>query len=612
MANDPGIITNNPYSTVPQTLGASEDDTEIVNILESYRKEAENARSSGQNPRDDVWERNIDMYWNRYDFSGKAKWQAQETMPEVPAFVDRFAAAMKEALVSSPSGFYTVHDPADTENDMTDAIKRMTDVWLSAVGRNQSGAIIGFPAVFEEQMKLGAITATSAVVTWKNDVKYGRVAMETVDPRNIWIDHTYRNLYRIRQIELDKHDLIAMAKQTNSKGEKVFNESAIQQLIAEESEKLRQHREEGTGTGQDISSTRQPVKLHEYIATVVNNDGEVVAENELMVVANNKFLIRGPDKNPFWHGRDWLVYSPLVTAPLSVYGRTYMEDFGSLANTFTELTNLILDAVHTSAINAYVMVPDMLVDPTQAVGGIHPNKTFFLETGYSAKDFASALELGNLDAGAVQVWQNIKSELSEAAGINEVGLGQFAPNSRTSATEIMQTQQSSSAIVRSVAQTVETRFLDLMLDLVWKTGLQHAKRNDPMLRRAVGEDMWYTMYKLRRDLISRPITFQARGISQLIQRSQMLAQLLQLMQIVAQNENLLAAFMQVVDLDKLVQLLMKLSNIDPYYLKLTPREAQIKQLLQPALQRAAGGTPSAAGTEAMSQATGALGIRRAA
>jgi hypothetical protein len=159
------IPTTAPYGkatekTAPALVQADRD-TEIVNALESYRQEGVANRSVGLNPRDEKWRENLNLYWNRYDTSQKASWQAKETMPEVPAYVDRFAAAMKEALVATPNSFYTVEDPHDQEREVTGAIKRMTDVWLGSVGRNQVGTVLGFPAVFEEQMKMGALMARS-------------------------------------------------------------------------------------------------------------------------------------------------------------------------------------------------------------------------------------------------------------------------------------------------------------------------------------------------------------------------------------------------------------------------------------------------------------------
>lgn len=591
-----------PPATPAPALGQTDDEREIVQALGGYKAEAETARRSGLNPRDAKWEQNLALYWNRVDFSKKADWQAREVMPEVPSYVDRFAAAMKEALVAIPEGFYTVTSPGDVENDLAGAIKRMNDVWLSTVGRNAGGTPLGFPAVFEEQMKLGALTASSAVVLWKEDVKGGRVAIETVDPRFVWLDASYRDLYRIRRTEIDKHDLMAMARATTKGGKSLYNISAISGLVDNVNMRDIALREQMSGHGQQVSSNRSVITLDEYLATVVSADGRVLADKELMVVANDQFLIRGPEKNPFWHGQDWMVYAPLVTAPLSVYGRSYMEDFGAIANTFTELTNLILDAVQTSAMKAFVMVPGMLLNPLQASQGIHPNKVFLLEEGYQAEDFAKALDLGSLDPAAIQVWQSMKSELSEAAGINEIGLGQFAPKGRTSATEISATQSSSSALVRSVAQTIETRFLDPVLDLTWKTGLQHATADNKLLAGAAGTELYAALMGRRRELIGMPITFQAHGISTLIQKQQMLDSILGLLQVIGQNENLLAAFMQKIDVNKLIALLFNLGNVDLTKMQLSERERLMQGVLQP-LQQAGAQVPGGEQQGAPAEAT---------
>jgi hypothetical protein len=590
------------------------DKAEIVATLQDYWREADNNRKGGMNPRDAIWQRNLDLYWNRYDFSAKQKWQAQETMPEVPSFVDRFAAALKEALIQTPDGFYTVSDPADTENDMGAAIKRVVDVWLSSAGRNQTGQLLPYSSVFEEQMKMGAIMASSAVVTWKNDIKGGRVAVESVDPRMIWLDHTYRNLYRIRRIELDRHELAGMRTMTDGKGVSIFDEVEIDRLESSLLEKNIADAQR-TGTGQMVMSGRRPIELDEYIATVIGRDGRVLADRALMVIANRNYLIRGPEKNPFWHGKDWLTYTPLVTAPLSVYGRSYMEDFGSVAKTFNDLTNMIIDAVHTSSLNAFAMVPSMLLNPNQVAEGISPNKIFMLEDGYKASDFATELALGSISPDGVKVWQAMKQELTEAAGINEIGLGQFAPKGRTSATEITETQQSSSALIRSVAQTVETRFLDPQLDLIWKTGMQHADPNNQMLQNAAGEEMWQAMIGSRKELVKRPITFQARGISSLISRSQQLKTLMSILSVIGQNQILMQAFLQEVDIGKLVERILFLSGIDVTKLQLSDREKMIKSLANPiqqAQQNVPPGTPQAPPQtqNAIGGAVKALGVGR--
>lgn len=604
---------------VPGTLrGPTEDNGRtIVPILQGYLQEAQQARRGGMNPRDLKWQENLDLYWNRYDHSAKASWQAQENMPEVPAFVDRFAAALKEALVQGPSGFYTVTDPADSEGDVCDAIKRATDVWLSQCGYNANGTPLGFPAVFEEQVKMGALMGMCSVVNWKQDTKYGRVQIETVDPRKIWLDPTFRNLYRIRRIELDKHELRKMAKMKDGKGEPIFNIEAIDQMVSHIALEAEQEAQSLTGHGAAQTSTRQPITMDEYMATVVGSDGKVLAENALMVVGNEQFLIRGPEKNPFWHNRDFLTFTPLVLAPLSVYGRSYMEDFGSMARTFNNLTNLLLDSIMMSSMKAYVCVPGMLSDPGQLAGGITPNKLFQLEEGAPVADFLHALDLGNVKPESFQMWSNIKNELREAADINEVGMGQFAPKSRTSAAEINQTSESSSALIRSIAQTIEGRYLNLTLDNVWKTGLQHVRQDDPMISKAVGEDLWGALYARRKELVQMGTTFQAHGISTLIQKQKILRSLMMLMQFLSQSDVLLAEFMKKVDLGKFVKLLFNLSDVDMTKVTMTEREALLKQTVE-SFQQAAqqqlgpGGGPEGAGGagQEMQQLVQGMGVGR--
>lgn len=600
------------YSGAPitQSIGPADDD-ELLRILQGYYREADEARKGGMNPRDMKWEQNINLYWNRYDFSKKAPWQAQEVMPEVPMYVDRFAAAMKEALDSAD--FYTVEDPFDQENDIADAIKRVMNIWLSVVGRNQVGTPLNYSSVFEEQMKLGALMATASVVVWKEDIQGGRVAIENMDPRFVWLDPTYRNLYRIRRTEVDKADLVNMAKMTDNKGMAIFDIGKINELATGIMLEDLAKREQLSGSSQQLTSTRQPITLDEYLATVVNSEGKVLADHAMIVVANNKYIIRGPEANPYWHGKDWLVYAPLVTAPLSPYGRSYMEDFGSVAKTFTELTNLILDAVHATAMKAYVMVPSMLLNPSQANEGIHPGKTYLLDDGYEAKSFAAALDLGQLDQGGVQVWQAMKTELSQASGINEIGMGQFAPNSRTSATEVNSTMSNSSALVRSVAQTAEGRVVNPQLDLVWKTGMQHVDKKDTRFAAAAGPELWAALMQRRKEFIKAPITFQANGISAVIQKGQMLQSILQLLGVIAQNQNLTAAFMQAIDVNKLLNLLFRLSNIDITKMQLSAREKLIASVTQPLqqAQQQAGAPQGGAGSPEMANVAQSMGVARA-
>lgn len=598
-----------------------ENQAEIVPVLQGYMAEAKSSREAGHNPRDMKWKENVDLYWNRFDFGDREDWQAKEVLPEVPAFVDRFAAALKEALVASPTGFYTVISPDQSSEliQLNQMIKRVTDVWLGMCGQNVVGTCLPFEAVFEEQCKMGAIKAMCSVTRWKNDKAYGRVSIETVDPSNVWLDATFRNLYRIRRVELDKHQLRDMATSRTNTGNSVWNLEAVDRMTAAIAEEELRRREEMSGSDMSAKmSTRVPVYMDEYLATVVAPDGTVLAKDALMVVGNDRWLLRGPEDNPFWHKDDWMTYAPLVTVPLSPYGRSYMEDFGSVARTFNTMTNMILDAVQTSSMKVFAIVPAMLANPEDAESGVWPNKTFMLGDGTGRpQDFMHSIDMGQLAPEAFQVWQTLKNELREAADINEIGMGQFAPKGRTSATEVTQTQESSSALIRSVAQTIETRWLGPTLDLVWKTGLQHVRPNDPQIRRAIGEDYFDAFVQIRKDLIRQPNMFRATGISWVIQKNRMLRALLQLVEILSKSPELLMAFMQQVSMDKFLKYLLYLSDIDIKNIAPTKREQMIAQFenqmsntFAQAQSGVPGGQPSSAAQNMAGQAVAAMGMQR--
>ncbi len=598
MPNDMLPAANPDGSQAPKRGLEKED---IVLILQGYRREGTEARKSGMNSRDDVWNANIDLYWGRYDFSKKAAWQAQEVMPEAAMFVDRWAAALREAL-NSADEWYTVEFEGDPEGDLSKVIKKFTDVWLKRAGRTQTGHQMDFSGVFEEQMKLGAMAACCGTVTWKERDGEGYVAIETVDPRTFWMDPTGRWLYRFRDTEIDLHELMELANTKDDKGQFLYDREEISRLSSSLAEEVRQWRDTlsglATASQADSAAGRKPIKLTEFLCTLVDVEGEVVGRNVLCILANDQFLIRGPEANPFWHQKDWSFYAPMITVPLSVYGRSYMENWSSVARTFIEMTNLIIDSAFTSAMKAFAVNPDMLEDPTQLATGIHPNKIFIMEEGVDPEKFLKEIELGRMPPEVIAIWKELKAEMREGAALSEISLGQSAPKGRTSATEINSSQQNSGALVRSIARTIEVRFLEVLLNLVWKVAIQHYDENDVQLNVAMGEEAMAMLNARRQELASTSITFMARGVSALVDRSTKLNTLLQALQVIGQSEVLAQAFTANSDASKILAKIFVLFGIDMKDFQLSAREQQVAQIEQ----KAAAALEQQAAGEAQAQA----------
>lgn len=608
---NPGILTEQIPPQTSSTEGSSAvSDSEIVQILEGYRTEAEYTRLSGPNSRDMTWLTNLDLYWNRFDFSEKAPWQAREVMPELPQYVDRFAAAMRTALMGSDY-FFTVKVNNDDEKDMADVVRKVIMVQLKRCARSPSGHPIDFSNVFEELVKMASLMMFSCVISVKDEGKGHYVAVDPVDPYNIWLDPTGRGLYRIRRIEIDLHELMRMAEDTDVYGKAIYNRDAIMQCQAAAINALmRAEREKRTGTGQWVYSTRIPVVLHEYRATLITPLGDCIGENVLCVVANNDFLIRGPEKNPFWHMRDWVVTAPIITVPMSPYGKTYVENFASIARTFNELTNLILDGVFTSAMKAFVAVPSLLEDPSQIDEGVHPNVVFRALEGNMPADVLKEFSLGQLSPDAIQIWGSLKRELQEGAAFNEIALGQLAQHSRTSATEVGTAESNSNSFLKSIATNIETLFVEPLLDIFWKTTIQHLDRSDKEILDAVGEDWFNALLANKRQFCDLQVTFICRGISSLIQKGQKLQQLMQYLQVIGSNQILAQAFLQEVSPDKLNNYIADLLDIDRQEINMSDREKQIKQIEMQSQQAAAaaqGAVPGQAPTPGGPQTAGPAG-----
>ena len=577
-----------PDPLLPPVLPTKQDEDVILDVLNGYKMEAKQGREEGPNPRDRLWRVNWDRYWGRYDHSGKAEWQSTHVMPETSQYVDRYSAALREALTQGGRWYSAVNENGESD-PISDHIAKFMDLLLGRCSRTITGHPTDFASFFEDQMKLGALMQCCAAVTWKEDEDGGYVAVESVDPRECWFDPKGRNLYRLRTYPMDKYQLKALAKQVDATGEPIYNRDVVEELAAELDKEAQQERESSAGHSEGTESTqRKQIEIDEWLCTLLDGEGEddAIATNQLIVVANKKYIIRGPEKNPFWHRRDWIVATPLVTVPFSVYGRSYVEDFAEVTDAYVELTNLILDGVFTSTMRAFAVKEDMLKDPTQLDAGISPNLLLRLEDGVgSARDFLSQIDLGTLPSESLAVWTALKTQQREAAKLNEIALGQV-PSGTNTATEVSAASQSGSAMIRSMSRTVESRLLEPLLTLVFMTGLQHMDFTNPNVMRELGEETASMLGARKQEFLKTRYRFRVRGLSSLVDRQAKQRQLLSLLQVVSGNEILLQAFLQENDVQMLMRELMRLFGIDSSAFKPDAAELQMRSLLAPMMPTA--------------------------
>lgn len=538
----------------PPTVDIGMDEAELVQLCRQFKEEARSAREGGSEPRDKVWSDNLDLYMGRMDFSHKADWQHQEVMRDATKLVDRFAAAIKRALLQ-PGKFYKTKDLTPGLEPIYASIERLLDAQLERCSTTISGAETRFAHGVSKVLKTGAVMMMAAAVTYDRDTN--RTRMDPVDPRELFYDPTGRGMYRLRSRELDKHVVDGWANEADPNGVPLFFADRIDALQDMRRDREELEKEQATGHSAGARPTARKTRvIDEFLFNVlVNVDGVAVAKNVVVIMANEMSIIRGPEPNPHWHGKDWIVAQPILegAGPGSVYGRTYMEDFAPLSRTLSEMTNLIVDGTMVGLLPNYVVRPDLLDDPRQVADGLRPFKLWLAnDDAMKPDDVMARMELGSLKRESIEVWTGIESKLREIAMQNQIDLGQFAGKSGVTATEANNVRESGSEIVMDIAENIDDGFIGPVLERMFYCALQNSDFSDPALRARIGEEVAEMLHAQREDFRQRRFGFKVSGITALADRAVRIRTRLQLLQILGQNETLVQLFAQSRDVAKVL------------------------------------------------------------
>lgn len=572
---------------------------ELKQMLREYFREGEQARKSGTDAREFNWRANVASYWGRTESGDKAEWQADEQMPEFPNFIDRYTAALRLALMSQPDWF-EIKDPTELTGERNRMMREFVKIHLDHCATNASGQRIGFDSTFGKCMKAGALTVRACSVTFDEESQF--VNIDPVNAFELYYDPTGRGLYRIRRRSFDRWQLDKMKSQVDSKGKPIYHKKAIESLQAHLDMEAKTIREEVTGGSEEGVGVnrRKTVEIDEYLCTIIDRDGKLVAENQLIVFANDREVIRGPEDNPNWHGKDWIVMDPTIDVPFSVWGRTYGEVFRALSETFTEVTNLILDGAFAESVGAHMVWWDAVANPEALGNGIFPGLVVQADEDWPAgKDFVKKIEMGGLSVDAMRLWEAIKSELREGAQASELSLGQVPPKGDITAEEIRSSGRGESTLSFALAKDTETRFLNPILELTLMTALQHYDPvKNPTLADELGPDMAAMLVNNRKNFASKTYRYVAKGITAAMERGKKLQGLMGFLQILGQSEVLAAKFAEDHSVMALVKELLVGFDINPASLKKTEEEKLRDKQKEDAARVAAsqgGGAPGGGG-----------------
>lgn len=640
-------MTKAKKKDLPEETKKELSDEDLIKISDSYYNEANDSWLLVRSKCDKI----LNLYNNDYDFSKKAPWQSQSWVPKVPSAIRKTAAILKRSLVRAKEMF-TVTTDIKKYKTFAPAIQQLIKTWLiklkfthSFIESLQMGLMCNlmiFKVYFkldenvieetilpvrsdsitdyisptkgltvEQQMIMKLFPESSFLppepgieksalklpVKLKNKVtkqkRSGTLYVVPINPFYWNIDPTGRNKYCYHTVFLDVGDFTDRAESMG------YNTAFIKELKESDYTEVGTTYAETAHTGRlHLHSHRKQIMLREYWGDVINSDGEIVHRNVTWTIANGKHVVRKPIKNWFLHGTWPFVWGPVTKKPFSVWHKSFLEDSYKLAESITDLFNVLMDSNTYAMAKAFELDLDVVDDPDQVAGGVVPGKTLFKRGGGNpGMRMVQEITLGTTPVQGLRIFQALGELWENETGLTEFITGKPTQRGRATATEVTEKGGQAMSMMEDLAFDVEDFVLAPLLEMIYKVLLQfQVDFEDPRLASlsdAVKKELYNVSY-LSNEQKKRYIdvfNFNCRGMSGIIAKIAEMKKVLMFLKEMSQIPGALDR----VKMDELISKVVEGMNWDPmkillsddeYKAKMKAKLEQIKQQKQEAREEA--------------------------
>lgn len=423
-------------------------ETAIRDTILAYRKESEDASRDRARLVRDNW----DAIHGRHDFSHKQKHQSKEWLPESSMALEQIGAFMKRALVdfgrwfkAEPIGLGPTPIPQEAAERLIGEALHSVDfptlvadaIKLASIESMATAKIHGRIVTdrrffaergvrFIEKDEDGQIRIERVVEAKVRREEFERwqLAIDLVPFSDFFPDPRGRKLYEVHRVERDLHELREME-------EKGVYDPDVVNLIEEDFERAEDEASKLVRTAQTRSQPppfRKRVVLDECWGTILSRRGRVLETAVVATIANEKYLIRPPEDNPFWHGESPFVSEPLIRVPLSVWHKAILDHAVPLNRVMSELLNLIIDGGFKSVWGLGQVRPDVMENPEEITDGIPQGFSAVLKPGTPAnqKWYERVDTPGEVREG-LGVFQAVSQAHQKATAVPDIKIGALPP-----------------------------------------------------------------------------------------------------------------------------------------------------------------------------------------
>jgi hypothetical protein len=555
----------------------------LQSLTHEYREESKNARLKRLRKN----KRNREAFEGIQNWEHKIDGQSKEFLPKTNETAVQMKAFVKRGLTQFGKWFsMTIGEKSPISAQAATALlngfleampdgPRTIDFRL----RVSDGVIT---ALLESYMvfKVHGRRQINKVLAFKED---GKIERKEIEPWKLVIDlfpaedyypdPTGRGLYEIVRTERDFHDVEKQAgtQAEVDAGEKMYLKSVLDEIKSSQRREAEHERERRNqyqqGRPTPEPTARKRIVIDECWGTVLDEDGDVVAENQIWTIANDDWVIRPPEDNPFWHGESPMVVVPLMRQPFTVFHMALYDQVVPLNLAINELFNLMLDGGLASVWGVRQLRADFLEDAGDVSEGIPQGKTLMVrEDMPEGMKVLEQVTEGQVPPDALAIFETLDRELSSSALSNEIRQG-LLPAKQVRATEVAEASQSSAVVLDDIVGDME-HGLSEVLRKSWLLILQNMGdiSTDDIVSELSIEDL-LRIAKMtpaqRFRTMGHGAQLKVNGLSATLAKARDFTRFMSILQAASQTPLLQSVALQKVDPEKLWNELLKMSNINP-------------------------------------------------
>jgi hypothetical protein len=287
-----------------------------------------------------------------------------------------------------------------------------------------------FVAAFGEMITSACLLGLGILKrVWKD----GKVRYEPKDIMRIRIAPDYLPLdedaprYIIEEKETDLATLLEQAEQTNANLKKAEPDSEgpfdleevrkIEGDYAKEHESDDRKRLDRLGLSEHKDRSKKRVVIYEFWGQVVSKDGKHLQRDRVMMLANEKYLIRNHENPSKTKRQPYELCTPLVYPHRGVAGLSMVEAEVKLQWTLNNLINLFIDSLTFTVSPMFEYDPQRLMEP-EKMTRIFPGKRIMTKVGTGEK-VVRQVETQGIKADAFKVTEVLNQEIQEGTAVTE-------------------------------------------------------------------------------------------------------------------------------------------------------------------------------------------------